>query len=227
MEVELSAALIDGSDGQWAPRRVLGVRVRPFSLWHRLVLNSIDSPFMREGVVTLRDLRIAVGICRSQFRDSRVQKPRWIPTLIHGEAILGATASGIGFLFGKRIRRTPGRLTRFQEALRPHVNDFLEYCGDYLQEPEFVVIPKQNNTPRVPRGRAPDEFEHACELIRMGFPEERAWNMPVGLARWYRLVFWRAQGVDVDVTTEQERAFQESLPEEYRWNLNGINPPLT
>ena len=71
LDNSLGAAFIDGG----IRHRILGKRLRRFSLWHRLLLQAIDSPFLRKGEVHLLDLRNAVGACRLVFPNSRIVRP--------------------------------------------------------------------------------------------------------------------------------------------------------
>jgi len=71
LDRKLGAAFIDGG----VQHRIIGVKLRPFCLWHHYLLQAIDSPFIHKGDVTLFDLKTAVGVCRLRFRDSRIRRP--------------------------------------------------------------------------------------------------------------------------------------------------------
>jgi len=213
----LAGAFIDCSRSQvYYSKRILGRRLKKFCLWHQFLLKTIDSPFMSGKPVTMRDLRIAVGICSLSPFDSDNRKPWLVPTLLRLKA-----------LFAPRSRRkrpaapsdgTEG-LNPWQRVLRRKTDAFLEYCGDYLQEPEYSVIPmklSKSSTPDTRRGRLDECIEHAGELITWGIPEQRAWSMPMGMANVYRIIARRAAGMDIDVITEEEREFMNQLPPEYR-----------
>lgn len=224
VEPKLSAAFIDGVGPKWAPKRVLGCRLRKFSLWHSLILNTVGSPFVAEGLVDWRNLRIAVAICRLQFGDTRMRRPWLLPLCYHLRAILTA----IAFWWTRGVKRAgDGKYERrgcLRRALEAEVLGFLAYAHDYLQKPDVAIIPRQSGgPPPPPRGHAPDEFEKAADLIGYGFTEKEAWNMPLGRVEWYRAYIWKTQGLDVDFDDEEERKFRDTLPPEFRWNTNGAS----
>lgn len=210
-------SIIDGSNGSgWSDRRVLGKRLRPFCLWHRALLNCLSSPFMHNGDKTLRDVRMAVGICRTQFGNSRITKPGLVPSLIWLRTLLWASWPRRKV---QTIAGQPEPLNPMQKAIQRHSDDFLAYAGDYLQQPAYSVVPPESNgsNTRIPRGRPPAELDQVADLIGFGLSEERAWNCPFGLANWYRVMALKVRGVDIDFTDAEEKRFQMSLPEGYRW----------
>lgn len=211
VDLKFLASLIDNSDSsELSEHRILGVRLRKFCLWHRLLLRAAESPFVLTKPVSLFDLRTAVGICRLRFGQSKVKRPRIAPALL----LAGAALRG---LFTRRAN-DPEAGNPLQQALHGATSDFLSYCGDYLQDPDYAIIPSDigRSKPRTPRGRPPQELEHAADLIHFGFSEQRAWEMPLGLANFYRVMAFKQSGADVDFITPEEKAFQANLPEEYR-----------
>ena len=205
----LAAALIDCGGPDWAPRRLLGRRVRKFSLWHRLLLKGIDSPFLKKGSVTWRDLRTAVGICRLEYRDSRVRKPWLIPALIWVGIILTAMVPRWPF----RRKTPPGSPNALQRALTKHSAAFLDYCGDYLQDPEYYFPPQDNRDGRIPPPPAPQEIEQIVDIVSLThWPDAYIWNLPLGYANWLQKLSWK-QKTEMGFLDEKERQFQKEHPE--------------
>lgn len=52
------------------PVRVFGLRLRPFSLGHLLLLDRLGSPYIRGGNIGINDLLLAVWICARGFREN-------------------------------------------------------------------------------------------------------------------------------------------------------------
>lgn len=183
LDVRLAGAFID--DDQRV--RVCGARLQPFSLWHRFLLLSCGSPFLSPGRdearIAIEDLRTALGICRLRYPYSRVRKPFVLPW--------------------KR------------DYLERNAAAFVVYAGGYLTRPEYSIVPPKRPAGMSPpgrRGQAPEIIHLVGELI--GFthwPEEKVWNLRVGVAYWYEYLARRARGDDVDYFTEKERAFQQEL----------------
>lgn len=217
VDPKLAFAFIDGGpDPEFSTFRILGVRLRKFSLYHRLLLNTVDSPFMRDGPISMFDVRVAVGACALRFGDSKIRKPILWPAILRSKAILLSLLR----------RPADGKPTPIQRSLSRLSGSLLEYFGEYLQRPEYAIIPPNRpagSTPQAPRGRAPDEIEHVGELIAWGISEDRAWNMAIGQANWYRVMARRSTGMDVDFVSEEERAFQGDLPPEYRRGHQAIH----
>ena len=216
MEVDpkFLAAWIDGQpDSEWSGTSIFGHKLRKFSLWHRTLLKAVDSPFMRKGSVALFDLRNAVAICKLKYPDSRIVRPKLGPFLM----TLGLITRGL--LSRRKPQADPKEPNILQKALARRITAFLEYTGDYLQEPEYTIIQPdiKGGTKNTPRGQAPDELSHASELIAWsGWSEDVVWNLPLGKASWYRAMARKATGLDVDFTTPEEKAFQAQLPESFK-----------
>lgn len=208
VDPKFAGAFIDGSESQdWSSARILGVRLRKFSLWHRLILRAGESPFFtKDKYFDMHDLRTAVGVCRNRYGDSRIRRPRLTPFILwFGRLIPGGRV---------------GDLNRAQRILQKQADKFVFYCGDYLQEPDFAIINRESGprAPTTPIGKAPRELELAWLLAsQAGFTWEQAWNTPVGQAHWIEPLALRAQGVTVDFVNEAERQYQEQMPDEYRW----------
>ena len=178
LDPKLGAAFIDGG----VSHRVLGVKLRPFCLWHLYLLQAIDSPFIRKGDVTLFDLKTAVGICRLRFRDSRIKRPFYLPW-----------------------RRD--HLRRNVDRMLDYVGDYLQR-PDY----SVHVKENPNAGPTGSRGAAPESLQVAWDLIGWsGWPEAYVWEMPIGAAFAHQAGVLRSRGADLDFMTDKERAFQAAM----------------
>jgi hypothetical protein len=90
-------------------------------------------------------------------------------------------------------------------------NRLLEYIGDYLQKPEYVIHVPESRTPRTPRGQPPEIFQAVCDVIAYtGWPEQKVWEMPIGSLYWYQVTFLKDRA-DVDIMSPEEREFQDQL----------------
>ena len=162
--------------------RLLGVRLRPFCLWHLFLLQALDSPFIRNGSATVFDLKTAIGICRLGYRQSHIARPIY--------PILGA----------RQLRKQVQKFLDF-------VGDYLnkpDYNIVSLESPTGKPLPRVTPPP------APvlAAFE-AAQGARISVKE--AWEMPIGEAYIAQSMHLRLQGAMVDFMTEDERLFQREL----------------
>lgn len=223
--LEFFKAFIDGSDSsEWSDVWILGKRLRKFSLWHCLLLRAAESPLVGHGDVGMRDIQNAIAICRLQFGQSKIRRPKLMPAFIAIRATLTALASV--FRFWRKVPQ--GTLPPYHEALKRAMEAFVSYTGDYFAKPDLCIhTPPSPGTPQTPRGRLPQEIEHVADLMAypgLGISEARAWNMPVSMANFYRPIAWRFRGVDCDfITDAEERWCEENLSDEYRHAPTGNN----
>lgn len=213
-DLTLAQALIDGSENpELSTHRILGVRLRKFALWHRMILKTIGSPFVTQGRATMRDVRIFVGVCNLAYGCSRIRKPWLVPALLYCRVFLKAL-----------FRKTRPEANPLQQELVRLAAQIAEYAGEYLQEPDCSIVPpdrKPNQAPRTRRTPPPEEIRHIADLIEWTkYPLKILWELPIGHANWLRVFALEAKGNDIDFNNEEERAFQASLPPEYNINRN-------
>lgn len=208
-----AGALIDNAGPIWARKKVLWKRLRKFCLWHRLLLRTIGSPLVtHEGSVSLFDIATAVGICRLKFGDCRIRRPRAMMMVVKAQMIFGAI-----------FKKPKDGMNPIQMALKPHLEAFVEYAGDYLKEPVFSIVRPTSSNNRPTRSSvipslhpAPMELEIVTSLMSLGIGWEEAWNLPIGQAQWLRPMSMRRDGKLIDFADQDEREFQSQLPPEFR-----------
>jgi hypothetical protein len=170
--------------------RVLGYRLRPFSLYHQMILEAIGSPIMGgEKMVTLIDLEIACRVCASGFNE-----------------------------YEKAGRREGfwGKLRWSIKALTSSLEDEIAAFDRYFTD--FVALPETHNSPSSTNGKAYTEFPAPLSvagcLMASGFEggsRERIWMTPLGEAHWYCATFLRLEGVDLKLITDHDREFIEGF----------------
>lgn len=187
MDRTLAAAFIDNRAEPWHParQRVLGARLRPFCLWHRFLLKSIDSPVFTGGMLDLRSLRTAAGICRLRFGQCQVRKP-WPGAYLFRHGLQGEADRFYAYA-GDYITKPEWAVV----PLRPA---------------------KKGAAAPEPRGVIPEDIQIVADLVAWShWPEWYVWELPISRAYWYQMMAHRAAGLDVDYVDEDERRFQEDL----------------
>lgn len=171
-----------------APHVVLGIRLRPFSLWHEALLDSIGSPFVartkENPLLGPRDkiferLFLAVEVCR-------VLHPK-LPR-------------ATGWLAQRRRRKAFRRFYRKSNRLQliTEVGRFIHYLGDYRSRP-VPVSTKDSEPVKSPRWLYEislfKRFNHDVDLAAV-------WNLSPGFVSWINTGALEASGARINIMTE-------------------------
>lgn len=163
-------------------RVILGKRVFPFCLKHRVRLLSIESPLVTttEQGITPRDLLIAVKVCAEES-DLRV-----------------------GFLDEVRLRVYEYQPDKF----KAEVARFVDHC--HLQAwPKYWDGPKSSDT--ADGVGIPWPLMILTNLVANGIDEQRAWEMPEAQAIWLSTAFSVRAGAKVNLLTTEEEELMEAI----------------
>ncbi len=175
--------------------RVLGRKLRPFSLYHQLILEAIGSPVMSaDRPVTLIDLEIASRVCASDYGGYRSAGRR------------------SGWL---------GKLWWLARALRADTQKEMLAMDRYFKDYTSVPDRWENGGEVKGSGKAYSEFPAPLSvvgcLMANGFQagdEKKVWMTPLGAAHWYCATFLRMDGADLKLMTEHDREFIEGFKRE-------------
>lgn len=161
------------------PHRVLGRRLRPFSLWHRTLLEYGDSPVLFGKAPNLAQLDYAVRVCVLEFSRLPGIPPR---------GMSGRLARALYF-------------TRFN--LRRETQRFYDYLDDYYSIPDIEAAPSKVEADRTPDL---DEGLSAVAAYRMmtKCPREEPWNLPIGELFWMNAALNRREGMEFRIRTPQQ-----------------------
>lgn len=162
---------------------VIGRRLRPFCLAHRVALTALGSPLMRQDApIAPADLLVALRVCSA--RDPFAPDLR--PTLRDSLAFWR-------FRFNRAA---------FLSALR----EFVAYVGDHAAHPQTWEKEQQCASDGIPW-----PLHVVARLVRNGVPERDAWRMSEGRALWLSIAFARHDGAEVSVITERDRLAMSML----------------
>ncbi len=168
--------------------KAFGWTLQPFSLWHKLILGSIDSPITRgdeEDQVNATDIYAAASICRLSY-PHQPKRPRF-PLLTNLIKLTG-----------------PRRVAR-------EVQKFVDYLTDYNSMPEFWQK-KEEVTSGANTG-PPEELSTVTALMLLGMSEAEAWNCSIGKASWYSAAYTLFQGADIEFMSADEKEMRENWAE--------------
>ena len=173
----INATMVGGSK-----QRVAGYRLLPFCLRHRVLLEAIDSPFLKplDRVITAEDVILAAKVLSTYdklvltnelgFRD-RLR----VKALEIGNRLMSLYA---GYIYG-------------------HIHNGCSY-------------PKTWKTEGIKQEKIPWVLACVASNVRNGFSLEEAWTMPEGEAVWFSICHAIYNGSEVEVmSTEEEDALDK------------------
>lgn len=178
-------AVLDRFFGAWlAPELdLLGYRARPYCLGTELILEAIESPYVRLGEPGVEmapiDLLIALQVCahaRWPFQPTRIRPNVW-------------------------MRLKALYLQARPEAFQRASDLFVEWIAECSAGPEFW----QNENEKGGGLTAPSLLSRAVSLLRTTtLSEERVWSMPAGLASWYHGTVAEQEGAKLRFAYERD-----------------------
>jgi hypothetical protein len=140
------------------PPVILGRQLRPLCAGHLIILEALESPFVRGGSATPGDLVRAVWVCSKTFEEGKA-------------ALWSDDAAAECRKWGRAHRRDS-----YLDALAA----FYEYWGAYHESPPLFVA-ETAKTANVPL-----PFVIVVRLrTDMRVSDKEAWNMPICLALCY------------------------------------------
>lgn len=163
--------------------RVLGRKLRPFSLWHRFQLEILDSPILSGKKIEHLDLERACRCCQLQY-------PNPITAGINGWSLRW-------------------RLAGRDFALE--VQKFGTYLEDYFAPPKFLPSIRKVHQPEVihPPPEAIRILSAVIDLTK--WPENKIWDMPIGQAYWYAAGQWYQDGAELDFLTPEHLVLRDRI----------------
>lgn len=184
------------------PHRCLGRALKPFSVWHKTMLEYADSPVLLGTVPSMAQLDYAVRVCVTGFPQ--------LPDI-----------PGAGFL--ARLWRA-WRFSRFNKERE--IRAFYDYLDDYYSPPDIQRAPSKVQGETIPDM---DDAIGAVAAYRgmTKCPRAEAWDLPYGELLWMNAALSRREGADFRILTpqaaerlrelkeqrEKERMEKESQPE--------------
>jgi len=102
------------------------------------------------------------------------------------------------------------------KTLQKRVNQFVEYLGDYIERPEYTIVPWDIKGPPprlgLPTTDAPAiivvvfEAAHALQM-----PVKEVWDMPIGEVYVAQAMYQRLQGNRLNFVDDDQRKFEADL----------------
>jgi hypothetical protein len=173
-------------NSEWSAHRVLGRRLRPFSLWHLLLLSEVESPLIQAAPIAAHDLVVGVELCRCVYPASTLGGRSLWRRILNAWHIAG------------------GGLSR-------QVERFRAYREDFESPPDYSIVPPERSSGTT-RGQPPLLFQLLVATIKVArCGRQEAWGVSPGEAAWYRAEWLKERGCDVDFIDAAVKAEQVKL----------------
>jgi hypothetical protein len=165
--------------------KVFGLKLRPFSLWHKFLLEVTESPLVTKSDAKATDLYAACKLLTLKFPDNDVALTRfdWVRMFF-------------------RVRKNSAEIEGGKLS---------SYINDYFTSPEYWESEGKSGSSN--KGQPPEQLSAIIPLLMMGFSEAEAWNMPIGKALWYGATYASWQGADLDFITAEEQEMRANSDE--------------
>lgn len=203
-------------------RRVMGMRLKPLSYWHKLQLEYFQSKVLLGGAA-LWDVWIAAKICRTEYpvhcqfpeRLSKIYQIFW--NCLYGWRNLAKELSlfsshYLDYHAGPKLWSGSGsskqRLSEAYMALHRATGDPDSLRAAQEWQARAEMGGKQRDVD--------DSIEQIAIYVKNGGTEDRAWNMPIGVLLWYNACFLKMNGTEVPIWTPVDEHFFE----EHKHNRN-------
>jgi hypothetical protein len=194
--------------------KVMGRKLRPFSYWHKVQLEYLQSRILIGGP-TLWDYWIASKVCSLSYPENFRFKKNYSYFFKIGWNLFyswrGLARQAVAFSryledYASPPKTWQGRGSAKKKLAEAHFK-FWEKTGDveHLRESEKWRLAAEDT------GAKPREVDDSIEQISIfmkysGRPAVEAWNMPLGELVWYNVCFLKMDGSDAAIWTPADQA---------------------
>lgn len=164
------------------PPKIAGIQLRPFSLWHAMMLIGLGNPVIGFDPLQVQMAHVvqAMLICKDGFRDALASVLRHTNSPLYQWFIAWRVAK-----YGPRAA----------------AKEFFQYLSAYRETPEYW----RGSGDTMSRILGP--FRTAGTLIsHTSLSEDRVWDMPFGLARSYEACIAEDNGAKLVDPAELDKA---------------------
>lgn len=165
--------------------KVFGLKLRPFSHWHRFLLATAQSPLLKEDEeFTLSDVYRFCKICSVTY--PKTPTFGWVDKLRC-------------ILFRKK-----------HNSLSDQIKDYLD---DHNALPQYSIQQEEDKATVGDDGvnDPPEPITQIISLMSLGYTEKEAWDMNIGKSSWVLTVHAKMQGVKILFDSAKEDQIIEML----------------
>lgn len=191
-------------------RWCFGARLKPFSYWHKVQLEYIQSKVLLGGPAKW-DIWLAAQVCRTSYPVNAKFPPRgkwwqlwwnvWYGWRSFNQEVNALYAHISDYASPPKLWSGKGgskkRLAEALEALHKETKlpELLDESRAWAQSAAFDEAKDRD---------LDDSIEQIAIYTRQGRPPAEAWNMPMGELLWYNACFLKMEGADVPIWTPKD-----------------------
>lgn len=212
-------------------RRVFGIRLQPFSYWHKVQLEYVQSKFLTGEIPGRWDVWVAAKICSTQYPVNVQFKEKYSSLwyllwyALYGWRPLASNAHAMSahirdFASGPKLWSGKG-------SSKLRLAEAYEYLADITGDQSFMQKAYEAEREADLEKGADRDIDDSIEQIAIymkhgGRPAVEAWNTPMGALLWYNACFLKMEGVKVPIWSPVDEAFFEQHKKQRHIKILGI-----
>lgn len=194
--------------------QVMGVRLRPFSYWHKMQLEYVQSKVLLGGA-GLWDVWVAAQICATEYpRNANFRKSYSNLWMLCWHAKYGwrSLPRELGKLMAHMSEyASPPKLWGGGGGSKERLAEALERLGRETDQVEMLQRAERLRYEAAMDKNGNRDLDDSIEQVAIymklgGRTAEEAWNMPMGALLWYNAAFLKMEGSEVPIWTPLDDA---------------------
>ena len=192
--------------------RVMGMRLRPFSYWHKMQLEYVQSKVLL-GEARLWDAWVAAKVCCTEYpQNASFQKSYSNLWMLWWHAVYSWRNAGreLGKLTAHIADfASPPKLWGGGGGSKDRLADALERLGRETDQVEMLQRAERLRYEAAMDKNGSRDLDDSIEQVAIymklaGRSAEEAWNMPMGALLWYNAALLKMEGSEVPIWTPMD-----------------------
>lgn len=215
------------------PARVMGMRLRPFSYWHKVQLEYVQSKVLLGGA-GLWDAWVAAKICATEYPRNAIFRKKYSNLRLlawharHGWRCLRNELAKLNAHIADFA--SPPKLWSGKGSSESKLSDAYKALAELTGEISFFhEAARWANEAELMKGRnrdIDDSIEQVAIYMGQGRSASEAWNMPMGELLWYNICLLKQQGAEAPIWTPMDEEVFEKHARTRELKIEGMADAL-
>lgn len=193
-------------------RRVMGMRLHPFSYWHKMQLEYVQSKVLL-GEAGLWDVWVAAKVCTTEYPQNAIFRKRYsVLWMLWWQAVYGWRNAGRelrGLMAHISEFASPPKLWGGGVGSKDRLADALDRLGKITSQAEMFQraerLRYESAMEKNGSRDLDDSIEQVCIYMKLaGQSASESWNMPMGALLWYNAALLKMEGSEVPIWTPMD-----------------------